>query len=131
MLKSIGASCELVRFVDGGAGGGDTDADIVTFFSRMADVVAAVELEWRLTLLELRNEAGGCGDVGGVIETTISSLSMSSSSLFMELLSFGEHCDFNTASKYRLVNSSADLLPVFLFHHQTKPKIKKQTNESH
>lgn len=57
---------------------------------------------------------GGFGDVGGVIDTTISSLSISSSfSLLTDALSVGEHCDLRTASKmYRFVNSSADLLPV-------------------
>lgn len=111
MLKSIGASCELVR-----CDGGDAADVIVTFLSRNVDVVAAVEFDKRLALLALRIEVGGCGEVGGVIDTTMSSLSMSSSSLFVELLSFGEHCDFRTASKYRFVNSSADLLPVWVTH---------------
>lgn len=105
-------------------GGDDDAAGSTIFFSRNVDVVAAVEFDRRLTLLELRNEAGGWGDVGGVIETTISSLSISSSSLFVELLSVGEHCDFRTASKYRFVNSSADLLPVFFIK-----KKKRKTNQ--
>ena len=62
----------------------------------------------------LCTDSGGFGDVGGVIDTTISSLSISSSfSLLVDVLSVGEHCDFKTASNiYRFVNSSADLLPV-------------------
>ena len=115
MLKSIGASCEPApRLDDGGDDDDATAVGSVIFFSRNVDVVAAVEFDRRLTLLELRIEAGGCGDVGGVIDTTISSFSISSSSLFVELLSVGEHCDFKTASKYRFVNSSADLLPVMV-----------------
>lgn len=116
--SSIGASCELFRCV-----GGDVDDANVTFLSRNVDVVTAVEFDRRLALLALRNEVGGCGDVGGVIDTTISSLSISSSSsLLFELLSFGEHCDFRTASKYRFVNSSADLLPIWATHRYRRGK---------
>lgn len=114
ILKSIGASCEPAVRADDVDVDPDSFTDVtdnVALFSRSVDVVAADEFEWRPELW--CNVAGKCGEVGGVIDTTISSLSISSSlSLFVEWLSFGEHCDFKTASKYRLVNSSADLLPV-------------------
>lgn len=77
----------------------------------------------------------GFGDVGGVIDTTISSLSISSSfSLLTDALSVGEHCDFRTASNmYRFVNSSADLLPVCAnmkyIESRTKEMEKKKNNE--
>lgn len=93
----------------------DVDADAIELLSRNAEVVATVEFEWRLTVDVLCTDGiGGFGDVGGVIDTTISSLSISSSfSLLTDALSVGEHCDFKTASNiYRFVSSSADLLPV-------------------
>lgn len=104
MLKSIGASCDERR------GGECVDVFVAAIFSPremvVADACDDVD-EWRFPMRSV-----GCGDIGGVIETTISSLSMSSSSLLF--CSFGEHCDFSTASKYRLVSSSADLLVVLL-----------------
>lgn len=67
--------------------------------SRNADVAATTEFEWRLMVDVLCTDIGGFGDVGGVIDTTISSLSISSSfSLLVDALSVGEHCDFKTAS---------------------------------
>lgn len=80
---------------------------------RNVDVAGTCEFEWRLMVAVLCMGKVGFGDVGGVIDTTISSLSMSSSfSLLVDAFSVGEHCDFKTASNmYRFVSSSADLLP--------------------
>lgn len=109
MLKSIGISCSSCDSSNCGVtrgGGGD---DIAEIFERFSRIVAVLQ-EFRLIVLALR-----CGgDVGGVIDTTISSLSTSSSSSLLMVTFDGDCCDLSTASKYRLVSSSADLLLLLL-----------------
>lgn len=75
-----------------------SDVGMERFRSRSVAVAATLILE-----LSRLMESDIGGDVGGVIDTTISSLSISSSSSSLSLLldatSFGEHCDFSTASR--------------------------------
>lgn len=98
----MGASCD-------DRCGGDNAADFVPVILSRNELVVMVVVEacddvdeWRLAvaILALRSDTGGCGEIGGVIDTTISSLSISSSSLLLPA-SFGEHCDcdLSTASK--------------------------------